>query len=126
MAGLDPVQGTAFPFRIDPATGRVATASGDEKVMQNVRVLLATRLGERPLERGYGTRLPGMVHDPNDEVLVDIAVQQTREAIMRWEPRVIPAEVSAERDPDAGQVNLRLGLQATNERRSGYLVVPLT
>lgn len=125
MSGLDPVRGAAFPFRIDPATGGVATTSGHDKVMQNVRVLLATRLGERPLERDYGTRLPGLVHDPNDEVVVDIAVQQAREAIMRWEPRVIPAEVTAERDPDAGALRLRLGLQATNEQRGGYLTVPL-
>ncbi len=125
MTGLDPVRGAAFPFRIDPATGGVATTSGHDKVMQNVRVLLATRLGERPLERDYGTRLPGLVHDPNDEVVVDIAVQQAREAIMRWEPRVIPAEVTAERDPDAGTLRLRLGLQATNEQRGGYLTVPL-
>lgn len=125
MTGLDPVRGAAFPFRIDPATGGVATTAGHDKVMQNVRVLLATRLGERPLERDYGTRLPGLVHDPNDEVVVDIAVQQAREAIMRWEPRVIPAEVTAERDPDAGALHLRLGLQATNEQRGGYLTVPL-
>jgi uncharacterized protein len=125
MTGLDAVAGPAFPFRIDPATGRVATADGDAKVMQNVRVLLATRLGERPLQRDYGTRLPGLVHDPNDEVIVDIAVQQAREAIMRWEPRVVPAEVTAERDPDVGELRLRLGLHATNEERSGYLSVPL-
>jgi phage baseplate assembly protein W len=125
MSGLDPVRGAAFPFRIDPATGGVAITSGHDKVMQNVRVLLATRLGERPLERDFGTRLPGLVHDPNDEVVVDIAVQQAREAIMRWEPRVIPAEVTAERDPDAGALHLRLGLQATNEQRGGYLTVPL-
>lgn len=125
MAGLDGVRGPAFPFRVDPTTGGLAMASGDEKVVQNVRVLLATRLGERPMERAYGTRLPSLVHDPNDEVLVDLAVEQARQAIVRWEPRVVPSEVSVTRDPDEGTVGLRLALSSTNEQRSGHLTVPL-
>lgn len=125
MAGLDGFRGAAFPFRIDPTTGGVATAQDDAKVMQNVRVLLATRIGERPLQRDYGTRLPSIVQDPNDEVTLDLAVQQARQAIMRWEPRVIPAQVTVGRDPDDGTVNLRLALTATNEQRGAHLTVPL-
>jgi phage baseplate assembly protein W len=123
MTGLDEVHGAGFPFRIDG--GRIATAGGAEKVVQNVKVLVSTRIGERPLRRDYGTRLPGLVHDPNDEVLVDIAVDQAREAILRWEPRVVPADIAVHRRPEDGSVDLRLALAATDEQRGGYLSVPL-
>ncbi|MGE3620676.1 MAG: GPW/gp25 family protein [Acidimicrobiia bacterium] len=125
MAGLDGITGAAFPFRVDPATGGVATTRDDAKILQNVRILLATRLGERPMEREYGTRIPGLVQDPNDDATVDLAVLQARQAILRWEPRVIPSQITVGRDPDDGQVNLRLALTATNEQRGAYLTVPL-
>ena len=44
-------------------------AEGEDKIRQNVRLILGTRLGERPMLRDFGTRMPGLVHDPNDEVL---------------------------------------------------------
>ncbi|MBA2497469.1 MAG: GPW/gp25 family protein [Acidimicrobiia bacterium] len=125
MAGLDDVTGVGFPFRVDPSTGGLAWAAGDAKVSQDVRVLLATRLGERPMLREYGTQLPGLVHDPNDEVLVELAARQAREAILRWEPRVMPSEITVQREPDEGRVFLALDLTAINDQRRGHVSVPL-
>lgn len=125
MAGLDDVAGVGFPFRVDATTGGLAWARGDAKVSQDVRVLLATRLGERPLLRQYGTQLPALVHDPNDEVLVELAARQAQEAILRWEPRVMPSRIDVQRDPDEGRVYLELDLTALNDQRRGHLSVPL-
>lgn len=125
MAGLDDVAGVGFPFRVDETTGGLAWARGDAKVSQDVRVLLATRLGERPLLREYGTQLPALVQDPNDEVLVELAARQAQEAILRWEPRVMPSRIDVQRDPDEGRVYLELDLTALNDQRRGHLSLPL-
>lgn len=125
MAGLDDVAGLGFPFRVDPA-GRLAWARGDAKVSQDVRILLATRLGERPLLREYGTQIPALVHDPNDEVLVELATRQAQEAILAWEPRVMPSAIRVQREPEDGRVALELDLVALNDQRTGHLSVPLT
>lgn len=122
---LDDVRGVAFPFRVDPATGRIETARGEAKIRQNVRLILGTRLGERPLLRDFGTRLPGLVHDPNDDVLVDIAENHAREALLRWEPRILVTDSQVERDADEGLLQLRLRYVHTNEQVAGQAVVPL-
>jgi uncharacterized protein len=122
---IDAVRGTAFPFRVDPATGAVAWAGGSDKIRQNLHVLLLTRLGERPLGRDYGTRLPSLVHDPNDDVLADVAVRQTEQAVLRWEPRVTVVTTDIERDADRGEVRLNLLYRVIPELTAGRIVVPL-
>lgn len=110
MSELRPIAGPAIPFRFDSTTGSVSTETGTDKVLDDVKVLLRTRIGERLMSRSYGTRLPGLVHDPNDEILVDIAEDQARQALMQWEPRVMPTAVRATSDPDDGQLQLELDL----------------
>jgi phage baseplate assembly protein W len=126
VSSFDDVRGLAFPFGIDPETGRVATAAGDEKIRQNVRLILGTRLDERPLLRNFGTRIPSLVHDPNDDVLVDIAEKQAREALLRWEPRIVLTDSQIERDPDDGLLQLRITYVHMNEQVAGQAVVPLS
>ena len=126
MSSFDDVRGLAFPFGIDPETGRLATAAGDEKIRQNVRLILGTRLDERPLLRSFGTRIPTLVHDPNDDVLADIAEKQAREALLRWEPRIVVTDSTIERDPDDGLLQIRLSYVHMNEQVAGQAVVPLS
>jgi Bacteriophage baseplate protein W len=125
MSAFDDVRGVGFPFRVDPATGRIEMAAGDAKVRQNIRLILGTRLGERPMQRDFGTRLPGLVHDPNDEVLADIAQKHAREVLLRWEPRILVTDSEVEREPDEGLLQLRLRYVHTNEQVAGQAVVPL-
>jgi Bacteriophage baseplate protein W len=126
MAAFDEVRGLAFPFRVDPVTRGLQTAAGDDKIRQNVRLILGTRLGERPMLRDFGTRFPGLVHDPNDDVLADIAKNHAREALMRWEPRIFVTEATVERDPEEGVLRLRLQYLHANEQVTGQAVLPLT
>jgi Bacteriophage baseplate protein W len=125
MGSFDDVRGIAFPFRVDPATGGIAFAEGDDKIRQNIRLILGTRLDERPMLRNFGTRLAGLVHDPNDEVLADIARNHAREALLRWEPRIMVTEAAVERDADEGLLRLRLDYVHLNEQVAGQAVVPL-
>lgn len=121
---LDDVQGVAFPFRIDPTTGGVALASGSDKIRQNVRLILGTRLGERPMLRDFGTRIPSLVHDPNDDVLGDMLQNQVREALLRWEPRILVT--SAQIEQSEGEVRLRLNFVYTEERVAEQMILPLS
>ena len=120
------LRGVGFPFRIDPATGGVATSAGEDKIRENVRVILATRIGERPMLREFGTRIPGLVHDPNDDVLVELAGKQAVDALLRWEPRIIVNGTSVERDADNGLLQVRITYVHTNEQLAGTAILPLT
>ena len=61
--------------------------------------------------RDFGTRLRSLVHDPNDDVLADIAEKQAREALLRWEPRIVvtdsPDRARSRRRPAADPAQLR-------------------
>ena len=126
MSSFDDVRGPAFPFRVDPASGRIEVAGGDEKIRQNVRVILGTRVDERPMLRQFGTRLPSLVHDPNDDVLADLARNQASEALLRWEPRIAVTDAQVEREPDEGILQVRLSYVHMNEQVAGQALVPLS
>ncbi len=125
MSGVDDVRGAAFPFGVDPLTGRIAMSAGAAKIRENVRVIIGTRLGERPLQRDFGTRIPGLVHDPNDDVLADIAAKQAVEALHQWEPRVLVSGTVIEASPDLGQFQLRITYVHVNEQVAATAVLPL-
>lgn len=120
----DEIRGFAFPFRIDPVSGGVAMLSGREKIKQNVRVILSTRRGERPMLRAYGTQIPSLVHDPNDEVLADLVQTQARESLLQWEPRVLVMGSRAEQFE--GELRLKLSYIYTNEPSQEDMIVPIT
>lgn len=121
---IENVKGMSFPFRIDPDTGGVAEASGADKIRQNVRIILSTRIGERPMLREFGSRIPGLVHDPNDAVLAELAKTQAVNALLRWEPRVLITNMFVE--ADEGELRLRLDYVHSAEPVGGQLLLPLT
>jgi phage baseplate assembly protein W len=124
MNGLDGVRGAAFPFRIGPGGG-VAMSEGEQKVRENIRVVIGTRIGERPMLREFGTRVPGLVHEPNDDIVVEIITKQAVEALLQWEPRILVTGSTVERDPDVGMLQLRLDYVHSNEQMGGSAILPL-
>ncbi len=121
---IEDVRGPSFPFRIDPDTGGVTTTSGREKVSQNLRVILGTRSGERPMARAFGTRIASLVHNPNDDVLADVLEKQVQQALMQWEPRVLVTRTRIEQNE--GEAVLRIDYVHTQERIAGQMVLPLS
>jgi len=121
---IDDIRGIAFPFRIDPNTGGVAMASGSDKLRQNVRLVLGTRLGERPMLRDFGTRLASLVHDVNDNVLADVLQQQARQSLLQWEPRILVTAMQVQQEE--GEAQLSLTYVHTTEPVADRMTVPLT
>lgn len=61
---------------------------GEPDIAESLRILMATRPGERIMQPGYGCRLHDYVFDLNDgqtEVGIETAVRQ---AILFYEPRI--------------------------------------
>jgi len=120
---IDDIAGPAFPFRIDPATGGVAWAFGSDKLRQNIRLILGTRFGERPMLREYGTRIHSLVHDPNDAVMVELLKTQAQQAVLQFEPRVLVSEVKVVQSE--GEVRMLLNYTHTSEPVADQFVLPL-
>src|SRR6267142_4027064 len=117
------VQGFGFPFRIDPATGGVAWSSGKDKIRQNVSSILGTRYGERPMLRDFGTKIPALAHDPNDDVLAVAVREQVLGALLRFENRVLGTTVITERQ--GGELRVRVNYIFVDEGLSDHIFLPL-
>ena len=120
---IDDVAGAAYPFRIDPATGAVAWARGRDKILQNLRIILGTRLGERPMRRDFGTQIASLAHDPNDDVLAELAQVQAKQALLQWEPRILVTGTRVERVDS--EFRLFVSYVHTEEPVTGQLILPL-
>ena len=80
--------GLAFPLGVD-RRGAVALASGEDDVQQAIRIILATAPGERPMRPEFGCGVHDFVFDTIDASTVGKMEQAIRDALDRWEPRVI-------------------------------------
>jgi phage baseplate assembly protein W len=76
--------GISFPFRVEG--GRVRAARGFEKAQEDVRHLLATRLGERAMLRGYGGGVHRYLQDPEDATLRALVGHEIDAALRTYVP----------------------------------------
>jgi phage baseplate assembly protein W len=83
------------------ARGGLAMAIGDDAVRQSLLLLLSTIPGERVMRPTYGCHLHRLVFWPNDDTTAGLAIHYVRLAIERFEPRVEPLRIDAERDQES-------------------------
>jgi hypothetical protein len=74
----------SMPFRI--SGGRVGQSTGPQKVADNLRHLLSTRLGERLLRRGYGGGVQHRLQEPNDHALRTLIRHEIEQALRNHLP----------------------------------------
>lgn len=118
-------QGWGFPLRLT-LQGGVQLSHSDRNLDESLIIILSTRLGERVYRPDFGSRLHELVFAPlNDDTLL-LAQIYAREAIQRWEPRVLVDSVTATPLPEAASLNLTLNyrIRETHHRRS--LVYPFS
>lgn len=82
----DELRGVGFPFRIHH--GRVRQTAGFDKVVENVRHLLSTRLGERVMLRTYGGGVHHQVQEPNASTLRALIRREMEQALRIYMPEV--------------------------------------
>jgi phage baseplate assembly protein W len=77
--------GFAFPFRINVGIER---ARGGQKIKANLRHLLATRLGERVMLRGYGGGVQQHLQAAHDSTLRALVKHEIEEALRIFMPEI--------------------------------------
>lgn len=118
--------GTGVGFPVGPdERGRLATATGTEDVEQAIRILLGTTKGERVMRPDFGCGIHDYAFAVVDATTLTRVETSVREAITRWEPRVVVEDVTASTaDLAEGRllVEIRYRVRATNA--PGNLVYP--
>ena len=115
--------GWAYPARV-ASNGGVELSTGTAELDGAIRCILETRVGERVMRPEFGSRLSEYVFEPINSRTLGLVQEAAREAILRWEPRIVLESVAAAPGDQAGQVLLTIeySVRSTNDRRN--LVYP--
>ncbi len=111
-------RGLTFPLRID-ARGAVALAREGAAIDDSIRMILATRPGERLGHREFGCDLAEFAFARVDDSTRSEISDRIREALNVWEPRAhdVVADVAPTRWDRVLDVTVRYLVRGTNERR---------
>jgi phage baseplate assembly protein W len=116
--------GVSFPLGVD-RVGSMSLAHGEEDIEQAIGVILSTAPGERPMRPEFGCRVHDFIFDNIDAATIgqmDIAI---RDALDRWEPRIIVIDIDYDLTDQAEgrlEVLITYRVRATNNERN--LVYP--
>jgi phage baseplate assembly protein W len=92
-------KGWAFPIGVD-ARGSIKMTRYEASIEEAIRVILSTTPGERLMRPDFGCAINELVFSPNTAQSIALAEHYVREAITRWEPRVILKSVRGLQDTD--------------------------
>lgn len=112
-------RGFSFPFRVDPATNRIAMSSAEQDVEEAIRIILRTNLGERVMLPEFGTSAGDFLFSDDRAERVAALEESVREALEQWEPRITDIEVTADRDGSSKGVlaiNIQYTMRVTNNQ----------
>jgi len=116
--------GLAFPLQVD-RRGGIALARDEVDVEQAIELILATAPGERPMRPEFGCGVHDFVFGSIDATTVGQMELAIRDALDRWEPRVVVESVEFNLDQVAeGRLIIDIGyrVRVTNTMRN--LVYP--
>ena len=116
--------GLAFPLQVD-RRGGIALARDETDIEQAIELILGTAPGERPMRPEFGCGVHDFVFDSIDATTVGKMEQAIRDALDRWEPRVIVQTVEFDLDyVGEGRLVIDIGyrVRVTNTLRN--LVYP--
>lgn len=116
--------GVGFPVESDE-DGRLRTAAGTEDVEQAIRILLGTAKGERVMRPGFGCGIHDYAFAVVDATTRTRVETSVREAIARWEPRVVVEDVTASTAGLAeGRLLVEIDYRVRATNAPGNLVYP--
>ena len=124
-------RGISFPFRFTQRTGGVYRGSSVtpseqvRHVTESVIQILQTKITSRVIRRDFGSRLRGIVFDPNDPTLDTHLDYIIRTALETWEPRVIVGPIFVDRTEwKAGRIEITITVRIIKTNVEANIVFP--
>ena len=109
---------------VDRARGGIALARFEDDIGQAIRIILATRPGERRMRPTFGCRIHDLVFAPINATTFGYARRYVEEALTQWEPRITVRDVEVFSASHDGwvDISIRYEVRATKDERT--LVYP--
>lgn len=118
-------RGWAYPVRIDPVTGVVATSAYEQDIRQSILIILGTTRGERVMRPDFGCGIHELLFNVVDVALMTRIEVSVRDAMARYEARIEVSSVRVEplRAAD-GLLLIELEYRVRRTNQTGNLVYP--
>jgi phage baseplate assembly protein W len=131
MSGLDPLgteflgRGWAFPVRVEPASGRIATAADEEDIRQSILIILKTAKGERAMRPDFGCGIHNLVFASIDTATLAQVKRDVSDALRDYEARIVVTGVQARAGNLLnGQLIIEIDYLVRQTNQPGNLVFP--
>lgn len=99
-------------------------ASGEDKIHASIRMILSTRVGERLFVPEFGSRLHMVMFEQNSMVARDLAAFYSKDALSKWEKRIVVDEVSVGKENDDNIIPISIFYHIANSNIKGCYVYP--
>ena len=118
-------RGWHFPPTFDPSDGQVQMVQSEPDIAESLRILMATRPGERIMQPAYGCRLHDYVVETNEAETHAAMETAIRQAILFFEPRITLNEIFIE-SPDwrEGRMTVTLDYTVDQTNARSNMVYP--
>jgi uncharacterized protein len=119
-------RGWAYPVRVDPATGAIATSAYEQDIRQSIIIILGTSPGERVMRPDFGCGIHDLVFGVVDVALLTRVEASVREALMHYEARIEVQSVRVDpvRASTDGLLLIELEYRVRRTNQTGNLVYP--
>ena len=118
-------RGWAFPVHAEPASGRIATAAGEEDIRQSIRIIIATAKGERVMRPDFGCGIHELVFAAVDTETIAQVRRDVTEALRTHEARIELLGVQVIHDVSLqGQLRIEVDYRVRQTNQTGNLVFP--
>lgn len=118
-------RGWAFPFRIEPASGRVATAADEEDIRQSILIILRTAKGERVMRPDFGCGIHNLVFAAIDTATLAQVKREVEDALRNYEARIAVTAVKARAGNLLnGQLVIEIDYRVRQTNQPGNIVFP--
>ena len=101
--------GIAFPLHVNE-NGLIAMNALEDHVRQSILLILQTAKGERVMRPDFGARLSDLTFEPVTQSTITLAQHYVKEALTRFEPRIVISKVAITVNPQEPD-HLLIGLQ---------------
>jgi len=116
--------GWRFPLQVT-SSGKIARSQYERRVEESIYLILSTAKGERVMLPDFGCGMHDLVFGINDPRTRSAVVQQVREALPKYEPRIDVLAISADSSDDQPNLLLiRINYRVRANNAIGNLVYP--
>lgn len=118
-------RGWAFPPRVAPATGRIATVADEDDIKQSILIILKTAKGERVMRPDFGCGIHNLVFAAIDTATLAQVKRDIEDALRTYEARIEVTGVQARAGNLVnGQLIIEIDYRVRQTNQPGNLVFP--